>query len=291
MDMYKDWKVPLFIQEPFNPNCQVYYPKDKVYCGTEEFSLEELRAIRYVEKEKETKAIQKPLLDKLAFMEEKMKQQEQLLNQLINKVNDDVLPPNKAANNDAVLPPNKATNNDALTSNDQKEKSEFAKPINKAKSNIAFEDSWLAINDTANHSVNHSTLLNESTNKTNVLLQPVGLKPFTNNANASVHLPTATSFLNVSELPPPQCPTNLSTLDTGSSNGCNNIPVNVYPPSPTVNTKIAMSVMNKVWDISLSKNTNENIGTDFSEPQIGPPETEVAQPFTIFQVRTMNYLF
>lgn len=54
-DKYDDWHVPRFIAEPFDPTKQAQYPKNKVYCGTEEFSLEELRAANYFKKEEETK--------------------------------------------------------------------------------------------------------------------------------------------------------------------------------------------------------------------------------------------
>ena len=70
-NILKEWKseaitkeedhIPLFIAEPFDPLVQPQYDKWRVYQGTEEFSFEELRAIKYFkdleeDKRKEEKA-------------------------------------------------------------------------------------------------------------------------------------------------------------------------------------------------------------------------------------------
>ncbi|KAK7081360.1 Budding uninhibited by benzimidazoles 1 beta b, partial [Halocaridina rubra] len=80
-----DWQVPLFVAEPSDPKVKPQYCKDKVYCGTEEFSFEELMAARYfkIQKEKEMKKQEEEKDAQIKKMEDMLKKQQQMIQQLL----------------------------------------------------------------------------------------------------------------------------------------------------------------------------------------------------------------
>ncbi|XP_076055680.1 uncharacterized protein LOC143033920 [Oratosquilla oratoria] len=85
------WHVPLFVPEPFDPKRQPQYPKHKVYCGTEEFSLEELRAANYFKKIKEREVlmadVKASVMDEFMEMKRELEKHKELIMKMAGKGN------------------------------------------------------------------------------------------------------------------------------------------------------------------------------------------------------------
>nr|XP_053649275.1 uncharacterized protein LOC128700239 [Cherax quadricarinatus] len=81
-DQFKDWHVPMFIPEPFDPKVQPQYCKHKIYGGVEEVCFEELRAAQYFKEERE-KQKQKQKDDELKMIKETLNKQEEIIQQLL----------------------------------------------------------------------------------------------------------------------------------------------------------------------------------------------------------------
>ncbi|XP_071550676.1 mitotic checkpoint serine/threonine-protein kinase BUB1-like [Panulirus ornatus] len=231
----EDWHVPMFLVEPFDPKVQAQYCKHKVYCGTEEFSFEELRAAQYFRKEKE----EQQRNDELKKMRDIMKKQEQMIQQLLQE-------------------------------RDSQNKQEQVPQQNLSRS--IYQDSWIAINKSVNASVNVSHLLDEST--TSALLQcqpPTTTKSFKEmpdmqDLTSSAHAANRTSTDN----------SNLST--SNSSRGLN-------LTDPTVNTKLAINMINDMMSASLFKEDSQQDtgGSILGSETVSQPLAEENTPFTIFQ--------
>ncbi|XP_063883652.1 uncharacterized protein LOC135112755 [Scylla paramamosain] len=145
---YDSWHVQLFIPEPFDPKAQPQYCKHKVYCGTEEFSFEELRAARYTKSQKE----QKEKESELQQMRDMLKKQEEMIQKLLKHQSEE----QEDKSLKPVAPPNPPPSSQPKVSH-QKARKEL-------KSSIIYQDSWLAINKSVNASINASNLHDESAN-------------------------------------------------------------------------------------------------------------------------------
>ena len=81
----KKHDCPIALFEPPDPSKRVMYCKDKVYQGTTEFSFEELRALRFKERQRQLEEIEEMERRKaeLLEIENRVKeQQEQMLRQM-----------------------------------------------------------------------------------------------------------------------------------------------------------------------------------------------------------------
>ncbi|KAK8727798.1 hypothetical protein OTU49_009461 [Cherax quadricarinatus] len=132
-DQFKDWHVPMFIPEPFDPKVQPQYCKHKIYGGVEEVCFEELRAAQYFKEERE-KQKQKQKDDELKMIKETLNKQEEIIQQLLQ-------------------------DREMLRKQQQEQNTNHS----------IYQDSWVAINKSVNASVNASHLLDESKS---ALLQP-----------------------------------------------------------------------------------------------------------------------
>ncbi|CAL4097009.1 unnamed protein product, partial [Meganyctiphanes norvegica] len=248
-DKYDDWQVPRFIAEPFDPTKQAQYPKNKVYCGTEEFSLEELRAANYFKKveeakkrEEEEKKREEEEKKKRSEMEamqaalqqqaEMMKRQEEMIQQLLQ----------------------------AQQLQQQQQQQQHQK-------STLYQDSFVQINKSVNFTVNQSHLLDESTTRGLLQMQP-----------ATGGISSKESSLS------------LEPINSGTGSGPNSRDVSLLsfsrPPTnknckPTPNTKFARDMINDMWNASLFNNTHTNSAkdSDSCDPVVAPV---TSAPFAVF---------
>lgn len=246
---YDDWHVPRFIAEPFDPTKQPQYPKNKVYCGTEEFSLEELRAANYFKKLEEAKkredeekkknsemeAMQTALRQQEEMMRkqaEEMKQQKEMIQQLLQA-------------------------------------QQLQQQQQQHQKSTLYQDSFVQINKSVNFTVNQSHLLDESTTRGLLQMQPAtgGI----NSKESSLNLEPINSVAGPASGPSSREVSLLSVSRPTSSNNS----------SPTVNTKFAREMINDMWNASLFNNTHAMSAkdTDTVEPAVAPV---TSAPFAIF---------
>ncbi|XP_042868187.1 uncharacterized protein LOC122250695 isoform X3 [Penaeus japonicus] len=263
---FEEWNVPMFISEPFDPKVQPQYCKHKVYCGTEEFSFEELRAAKFFKKRKE----EEKKNAELQQMQDMLKKQEEMIQQLLQErlsQQNRVESPLKAAEMVSPAEP-------ALESSSVRRKREDRKVENMSR-NI-YHDSWVAINKSVNASVNYSInashLLDESTTSALLQCQPAVASPC---SKESSHVQEPS--LSV----PAPLPTSRDNSNLSSSSNSRGLNVT----DPTVNTKMAMNMINEMWSASLFK---DDLQQDTNSPgQTPEPESKASvkasAPFSIFQ--------
>ncbi|XP_045132225.1 uncharacterized protein LOC123516686 [Portunus trituberculatus] len=227
---YDNWHVQLFIPEPFDPKIQPQYCKHKVYCGTEEFSFEELMAARYTksQREKQEKECE------LQQMRDMLKKQEEMIQKLLKLKSEE----KEDKSVKPVAPPNPPPSSQPRVSH-QKARKEL-------KSSIIYQDSWLAINKSVNASINASNLHDESGNilLRNEPLMPVGY------GKESIS----------NDLVPPTVINEQGSLSTsGNSRGL----------SFTDPTGDAANIMHDIWSATLSNSMSHHfgdMGARLSEP-------------------------
>lgn len=259
---YDDWHVPRFIAEPFDPTKQPQYPKNKVYCGTEEFSIEELRAANYFKKLDEAKkkeeeerkknsemvAMQATLRQQEEMMKkqaEEMQQQKEMIQQLLQ----------------------------AQQLQQQQQQQHQVSRLQSAKrkynqKSTLYQDSYVQINKSVNFTVNQSHLLDESTTRGLLQMQPAtgGIS----SKESSLSLEPINSVAGPHSGPSSREVSLLSVSRPTSSNNS----------SPTVNTKFAREMINDMWNASLFNNTHATSDKDTAvEPAVAPV---TSAPFAIF---------
>lgn len=263
---FEEWHVPMFISEPFDPKVQPQYCKHKVYCGTEEFSFEELRAAKFFKKRKE----EEKKNAELQQMQDMLKKQEEMIQQLLQER----LSQQKREESELRAPEMVSPAEPVLEVSSVRRKREDRKAESMGR-NI-YHDSWIAINKSVNASVNYSVnashLLDESTTSALLQCQPAVASPC---SKESSHLQEP-SLSVPAPLPTSRDNSNLST--SSNSRGLN-------VTDPTVNTKMAMNMINEMWSASLFKDdlqqdTNSLGQTPEPEPKAA---AKASAPFSIFQ--------
>ncbi|XP_064100488.1 mitotic checkpoint serine/threonine-protein kinase BUB1-like [Macrobrachium nipponense] len=259
---FNDWNVPLFVPEPFDPKVQPQYCKHEVYCGTEEFSFEELRAANYFKEERRKAELVKKEQERdaqIQQMRDMIRKQEMMLQQLFQSQQQ---LPNGQAPQITVTSPHE-TNDVSVPQKVQK------KTENKDQS--IYHDSWICMNKSVipsiNQSVNASLFLEE--NSTRALQQP---KPVTLNALSS-EIPEEQGH-NFSSCAPNN--SGQDGLNHSHSSHSNSRGLNLT--DPTVNTKMAMNAINDMWSVSLFK--EDSVAVDVES---NAPPSKQSAPFAIFQ--------
>ncbi|XP_047474733.1 uncharacterized protein LOC125029042 [Penaeus chinensis] len=263
---FEEWNVPMFISEPFDPKVQPQYCKHKVYCGTEEFSFEELRAAKFFKKRKE----EEKKNAELQQMQDMLKKQEEMIQQLLQER----LSQQKREESQLRAAEMVSPSEPALEISSVRRKREDRKAENMGR-NI-YHDSWVAINKSVNASVNYSVnvshLLDESTTSALLQCQPAVASPC---SKESSHVQEPS--LSV----PAPLPTSRDNSNLSSSSNSRGLNIT----DPTVNTKMAMNMINEMWSASLFKDdlqqdTNSLGQTPEPEPKAA---AKASAPFSIFQ--------
>lgn len=259
-----DWNVPLFVPEPFDPKVQPQYCKHKVYCGTEEFSFEELRAANYFKEERRKAELAKKEQEKdaqIQQMQDMIKKHEMVIQQLFQSQQQ--LPHSQAPQIKVTSP--QETSDVSVPQKVQK------KSENKDQS--IYHDSWICMNKSVtasvNQSVNASLFLEE--NSTRALLQ---LKPVTLNSLCG-EIPEEQEHNSSSHVSAPNN-SGQDGLNHSHSSQSNSRGLNLT--DPTVNTKMAMNAINDMWSVTLFK--EDSVALDIES---NAPSSKQSAPFAIFQ--------
>ncbi|KAL7647716.1 UNVERIFIED_CONTAM: hypothetical protein RMT77_001325 [Armadillidium vulgare] len=212
----QEWKVPLFVPEPFDPNVQPQYCKHRVYCGNEEFSFEELLALDRQKKMEETKK-NSILEEQVRDLQIQLKKQKDMIMSLLQKQNCS----GNSSSEETKSVPNSNINLE------QEKKNESYKKVrsNDSDSKKIYEDSWLVINKSVSFAGNTTqNVCDDNSTKALLDLQPVV---------PTLALPSQSE--NISNI---SSPSNISASK-----------------EVTVNTKYAKNVVLELFNATLSNNT------------------------------------
>ncbi|KAK4311893.1 hypothetical protein Pmani_016640 [Petrolisthes manimaculis] len=250
---YQDWKVDLFVAEPFNPKVQPQYCKHKVYYGTEEFSFEELRAAVFFKKEKEEKKKQRDFEE----MRDMLKKQEEMIAQLLQQ---------QTNKSEKKAPPSLRV---TLPTSPPRISCKGQQPEQSKESsnrNI-FQDSWVCINKSLNVSANVSHISHSmDENSTRALLQ---CQP------EIACFSSKESSLN-------QDPTPGNATGSSAQGNSNNASRSFNMTEPTVDTKKALDDM---FSQSFYHGDSPQVASDLSLAPVTAPEPleKDNTPFSIYQ--------
>ncbi|XP_069178284.1 LOW QUALITY PROTEIN: mitotic checkpoint serine/threonine-protein kinase BUB1 [Procambarus clarkii] len=227
---FKDWNVALFIPEPFDPNVQPQYCKHKVYCGTEEFSFEELKAANYFKIQREKEKVK---YDELILMRERIKEQDRMIKQLLQGCSQQ----KHAQATQMRQMPELVVNSPETHMKCLLKKRKREQNVENTSHSI-YQDSWIAINKSVNASANASHFLDESS--TSALLQCQPATAGVGNKDSSI-----TNILTPVSYGVSSAGQDNSNLSSGGNSRVLNV------TETTVNTKLAWNMINDMWSTSL----------------------------------------